>query len=318
MKKYKTLSIICVFIILIVSIVLLCNNKYSDGNDTPKIFSEDFIYELSNDESYFIITGIGTYSNQELVIPNEFRNKPIKEIREKAFNSCSMFTSAIIPNSVNEIGVESFYNCDNLVSIAIGRGVDTIGRCAFANCKSLSTINVSSDNLSFKSIDGNLYSKDEEKLIQYANGKTDIAFVIPSNVVNVGEYAFIGCTKLTHLTIGANVETISPYAFANCVGLEDVVFNDKLNTIGPSSFYNCSGLTEIILPNSLERIYFFAFQKCVRLESIVFDVLNSWYRTQNQNEFKNKEGGIVVDITNPTVNANYFESTYTSHFWYRK
>ena len=37
-----------------------------------------------------------------------------------------------------------------------------------------------------------------------------------------------------------------------------------------------------------------------------------------QNEFKNKEGGIVVDITNPTLNANYFESTYTSHFWYRK
>ena len=318
MKKYKTLSIICVFIILIVSIVLLCKNKDSDGNDTPKIFSEDFIYELSNDESYFIITGLGTYSNQELIIPNEFRNKPVKEIGGGAFRSCSIFTSAIIPNGINKIGGSSFSNCDNLVSITIGRGVNTIGSGAFADCKSLNIINVSSDNLSFKSIDGNLYSKDEKKLIQYANGKTDIAFVVPNNVVNVGEYAFIGCTKLTHLTIGANVEAISPYAFANCVGLEDVVFNDKLNTIGPSSFYNCSGLTEIILPNSLERIYFFAFQKCVRLESIVFDVLNSWYRTQNQNEFKNKEGGIVVDITNPTLNANYLENIYTSYFWYKK
>lgn len=322
MKKYKILSILCVFILSIyfcVCMIAGCSEPpHTDENDTPKIFSEDFIYELSNDESYFIITGLGTYSNQELVIPNEFRNKPVKEISKNAFYSCSLFTSAIIPDSINKIGEASFYNCDNLLSITIGSGVETIDNGAFADCKLLRIISVSNDNLSFKSMEGNLYSKDEKKLIQYANGKADMAFVIPNNVTNVGAYAFFGCTKLTHLTIGANVEAISPYAFANCVGLEGVVFNDKLNTIGPHSFYNCPGLTEIILPNSLERIYFFAFQKCVRLEKIVFDISNSWYRTQNEKEFKNKEAGIVVDITNPSLNANYLESTYTSYFWYKK
>lgn len=290
----------------------------SDNGNTTTPPLEDFTYKLSNDGTYYILTGLGIYSNPQLIIPSYYNSKPVKEIGENAFSNSSIFTSVIIPDTVEIISGPAFNSCDGLLTVTIGSGVKNIAQGAFSNCPKLNFIDVSSKNLTYKSIDGNLYSKDGKILIQYAIGKKSEEFIAPNDVTNIGPNAFANCISLKKITLGTNVETVSPYAFANCIGLEKVVLGNSLKSIGPSSFYNCTGLADIIIPSSVEKIYFSAFQGCVRLENITFEDSSLWYRTKEENEFKNKDGGIETDVSNSGVNATYFKETHKSYFWYKK
>ena len=97
----------------------------------------------------------------ELIIPDS-----ISDIGFGAFYGCTSITTITIPDSVTSIGASAFRNCSNLSSIYIGNGVTSIGGFALANCSSLTSITVGNDNQYFTSINGNLYSKDGETLIQ--------------------------------------------------------------------------------------------------------------------------------------------------------
>ena len=92
----------------------------------------------------------------------------------------------------------------------------------FYDCSSLKNIDVSKENKVYKSIDGNLYTRDGKTLMQYAIGKTESTFVIPDSVTNIGEYAFRDCKSLTSVTIGNSVTSIGESAFNGCNKLKEV------------------------------------------------------------------------------------------------
>lgn len=314
MKKRFFLLPLCV---LMSTLCFFASCNSGDENTIPPTL-EDFTYKLSDDSTYYILTGVGIYSNSQLIIPSYYNNKPVKEIGENAFCNSSIFTSVTIPDTVEIISGPAFNSCDELLTVTIGSGIKSIGQGAFSNCSKLNSIDISSKNLAYRSIDGNLYSKDGRILIQYANGKSNEEFIIPNNVTTIGANAFANSIALEKIILGSNVETVSPYAFSNCIGLENVILCDNLKSIGPSSFYNCTGLTDIIIPINVEKIYFSVFQGCVRLKNIRFEDSNLWYRTQKENEFKNKDGGIETDVNSSELNAIYFKDTYKNCFWYKK
>ena len=128
-------------------------------------------------------------------------------------------TEILIPDSVTSIGNFAFYGCSSLTSVVIGNSVTSICEDAFAGCHKLTSIMVDENNENYKSIDGNLYSKDGKTLIQYAMGKTDTAFTIPNSVTSIGEQAFYICTSLTSVTIGNSVISICEDAFRGCYSL---------------------------------------------------------------------------------------------------
>ena len=177
-------------------------------------------------------------------------------------------SSFVIPDSVTKIADKTFYNCSSLTSVTIPNSVTSIGSDAFFGCSSLTSITVDENNVNYKSIDGNLYSKDGTTLIKYAIGKTETSFTIPDSVTNIGNNAFSGCRSLTGITIPNSVTSIGSWAFSGCRSLTSITIPDSVTIIGSWAFSGCSSLTSVTIPNSVTSIGERAFFDCSSLTSI--------------------------------------------------
>ena len=156
----------------------------------------------------------------------------LTSIDTSAFEGCSSLTSVTIGNGITSIGNYAFEACSSLTSITIPDSVTSIGGGVFISCSSLTSISVDENNQSYKSIDGNLYTKDGTTLIQYTIGKTATSFVIPDSVISIGNVAFRDCHSLTSVTIPNSVTSIGNTAFRGCSGLISIIIPDSVTSIG--------------------------------------------------------------------------------------
>ncbi|MBQ3219959.1 MAG: leucine-rich repeat domain-containing protein [Clostridia bacterium] len=152
-------------------------------------------------------------------------------------------TTATIDSNCKFIGYGAFSGCYSLETIEIPDSVTSISFGAFFRCDSLTSITVDGKNENYKSIDGNLYSKDGNTLIQYATGKTANTFTIPSYVTSIGYEAFSWCESLETIVIPNSVTSIGYYAFEYCTSLETIEIPNSVTSIGYRAFYNCNSLT---------------------------------------------------------------------------
>lgn len=144
----------------------------------------------------------------------------------------------------------AFLSNGNLISINIPESVIYIGDQILGACENLSAINVAEDNPNYKSKEGNLYSKDGTKLLQYAIGKTDTAFEIEYGVTSIETYAFSMCDSLTSITISNTVSSIGTGAFMACSALTSIIIPDSVTMIGIMAFYNCDQLTDVFFEST--------------------------------------------------------------------
>ena len=151
--------------------------------------------------------------------------------------------SFAIPAGVTTVDSYAFSYCANLTSITISSSVTEIYNRCFDGCANIVNFIVDGDNLKFKTIDGNLYSKDGELLIKYAQGKTANSFAVPNGVLYIEQYAFLNCVNLESVTISASVKCIESSAFAGCTGLTSVVFEDPYGWKRNQSWSDTSGLS---------------------------------------------------------------------------
>ena len=288
MKKVVSL----LFISFALCLVLISCGKLGDSEN---VGTEGLKYTLLDNGTYEV-SGIGTATYvKDIVIPETHEGKAVTKIGNGAFYDCRNIKSVVIPNSVIGISGGAFSDCKNLTSIEIPNSVTSIGHGAFAGCESLASIELPSsvisvgdrifsdcyslssiivdeNNTSYKSIDGNLYDvsiiHDGTVLIQYAIGKEDTSFVIPSDVTSIGKYAFSGCTSLNNIVIPNSVKTIEDDAFSECTNLESVKIEYGVTSIGNGAFLDCESITNIEIPNSVTSIGNGAFARCKNLKSV--------------------------------------------------
>ena len=177
----------------------------------------------------------------------------VTTIGDYAFSGCKKLTEIVVGENVSAIGYKSFGNCSSLADIYIPEGISYINPYAFDGCVSLSEINVSKDNPAYRTIDGNLYSKDSTCLHIYAPGKTESTFTVPEKVTTIGDYAFSGCKKLTEIVVGENVSAIGYKSFENCSSLSRVVLPSTLTKLSAYAFSSCENLTEIVFLGTVEQ-----------------------------------------------------------------
>ncbi len=261
----------------------------------------------------------------------------VTSIGDKAFYSCGSLTSITIPDSVTSIGTEVFYLCKNLETVTIGDGVTSIGSDMFSKCSGLTTVTigagvtsisafsdskgltkiiVDADNTKYKSIDGNLYTKDGKTLIFYAIGKTETSFAIPDGVTTISMSAFRNCSNLTLVTIPESVTSIGGSAFENCSGLMSMIIPDSVTFVGSYAFHNCTGLTTVVIGKNVKSIGIYAFYECWYLTHANFqDNIYGWYVS----EYPNEEGTRVQsNALSISYAAKNLYSTYCKYYWERR
>ena len=122
----------------------------------------------------------------------------------------------IIPSDITEIKSYTFIGCDSLTDVTISDNVTSIGEQAFYDCKNLVAFHgkyASNDNLS-------LIVNNVLRNFAMACGASE--YTIPDGVTAIGDDAFEGCSKLSHVTIPSSVTLIGKRSFCNCDGLTNV------------------------------------------------------------------------------------------------
>lgn len=157
----------------------------------------------------YIVTGIGTCLDADLVIPKSYQDMPVTGIGNWAFKNCTNLTSVTIPITVMTIGNDAFNGCTGLKNISIPSSVTTIKKSTFEGCTSL------------------------------------ISIYIPDSVTTIGESAFRYCSSLASITIPDSVTSIDGGAFTDCVSLTSIVIPSSVTYIGGWLFWGCNELTSI-------------------------------------------------------------------------
>ena len=93
-------------------------------------------------------------------------------------------------------------------------------------------------------------------------------FIIPSNVIAIGEYAFEACKSLKNITIQSSITKIGRGAFRNCKSLKNITLPDSITAVDFDTFSGCIYLENIIIPNSVTEIGKDAFHDCESLKNI--------------------------------------------------
>lgn len=117
----------------------------------------DLEFEISLDESYYILVGLGDCSDTHILVPDVYDDgengeHPVKSIKIEAFSSkkngvakAEQIVTISFPDSIEDIGNDAFRGCSNLVSVTFGRGVWMIGSNAFGGCDSLTAVQFRGD-----------------------------------------------------------------------------------------------------------------------------------------------------------------------------
>jgi hypothetical protein len=191
----------------------------------------------------------------------------VRAIDRWTFLGCESLDAISIPQSVTRIEEAAFQECISLSNVAISTGVEFIGRNAFLSCLSLKEFNISPDNAQFKSVDGVLFTKNQERLIKFPSGKVG-HYAIPAGVASIDDYAFADSTSITSISIPNSVTNLGSGAFISA-GLTNVTIPNSVTDIPHSAFRNCRGLTSVTIPNSVTNIGHYSFSGCTSLSNVI-------------------------------------------------
>ena len=250
----------------------------SDDVDTSGVQVTNNGYVFKNN-TLMDYTGSSTTLNIPSTYTNNGRSYPVTKINSSALNYLYNIISVTIPNTIKDIGSNPFHNCTKLESI-----------------------NVSSSNNYYSSINGVLYNKNQTSIIAYPINKQDASFTVPNTVTTID--GFEGNKNLRTIVIPESVTNIINRALENCESLKNinvdsnnpnysslngVLYNknrtilvtypagktettftipNSVKTIDDFAFSGAESLISINIPSSVTKISSYAFVNCSSLESI--------------------------------------------------
>ena len=271
----KRIFLIFVLMTLIAVILISCN--YVGWN-----YKIEVEYEIDEINGTVTITGIGTEKNEWIYMHDEINGYPVTAIGDYAFRDCD-FTAFMFSSNITSIGEGAFANCQHLLAlprleectglteikdttfmncpnfshISLPDSIERIGDYAFFGCTQLLSINDWPSNL--------------KEIGTYAFGQCYYFQIdkIPNSVTSIGVRAFDNCQAITTLTIPSSVKEIGQGAFLGCINLKEISLPEGLDIIDDWTFHSCYALKEINIPSTVNTIGKDAFSYCKALSNIV-------------------------------------------------
>ena len=268
-KKSKAGLIILVIVLLLIAGVGVASYFYLKNNGYKGTYGE-CTWTLSK-EGVMRISGNGRMEGEFLVSFGITKPDPasVKEV--------------VIDEGVTYIPEKAFEKMTNLTKVTIPSTVGEIGSGALSKSSSISDIEVSPDNMTFSSVNGSLYSKDQDELIAYASGKTDTYFELPESVVTIGPEAFDGSIYIENIALDQALQSVGSLAFINCPKLfsltvhsDNTFFSVSEGTLfdgtGSELIRYCPAYTDTQyeFANNTIKIAPGAFEGCKNLTSVKF------------------------------------------------
>ena len=192
-------TILLIILILIINLFVLssCGKNYSEG----------LVYKI-NELNTYSVTGIGTCTDVDIVIPRIHNGIKVEAIETGSFSN-SEIESITMHNGITYMGHSVFKNCKKLKKVNFSDKLKNINAFGFSGCTSLESIE------------------------------------IPKSVEIISYSAFEDCTNLKEVTFkkGSKLTTILNSAFENCANLERIVISNSVTSIAERVFKSCTNLT---------------------------------------------------------------------------
>ena len=225
--------------------------------------SNGLTFGVNVDRKSYFVSGLGTCTDKEIVIPYTYNGFPVTEIGANAFKETDIKGVTIL-NNITTIGSYAFYKCASLEYVCFGDGVTTINNNAFYDCTTIESI------------------------------------IFPKNLQKLNSWVFAGCTNLLNIYANDTLVTMSLDGMFkntawfnnednwedNVIYLESLsgnslylidskilisgeyVVKEKTRIIASYAFAGWDQLTSVILPDSLVTISSWAFNKCTNLATV--------------------------------------------------
>lgn len=175
--------------------------------------SEGFEYMLSQDGTYYTVTGPGKANGFVFLIPSEHEGLPIKAIGVSAFSGLDGLRRVEIAEGVERIGNSAFSGCTALSTVSLP-STAKVSENAFSGCNAISSLTLNLNNAQLKTLFGasdNSIPGTLKKVTlvgdtvlcdnAFAGGKSITGISLPATLTDVGENAFSDCPALTSLSL---------------------------------------------------------------------------------------------------------------------
>lgn len=270
----KIIYVLLAVLILASSLLIVSCDKGGDDKNNQGDFeikgSNGLAYTLSKDLKYYIVTGIGSCTDKNIVIPAMYQGKPVRAIAEGAFavsdssaalaksvrkakkvnlapsdydnfedETLAKIESVEIADTVLEIGDSAFEGCESLEKIEVSDLITMIGTDAFKD----TAFYLDEDNWT----DGVLYL--ENYLVEAKKDVTSVT--VREGTLNIADNAFYECKYLVSIDFGKDIQIIGKKAFYGCYELKSVNLGVSGIYIGESAFEHCIELESVVVGNDV-------------------------------------------------------------------
>lgn len=265
------------------------------------------------------VSGIGTVTSSEIVIPAEVNGKAVTQIAAKAFTQNSTITSVVIPDSVRVIGNAAFSSCKKLTNVILGNNLLAIENDAFK----LSSVKEIVFPETLEYIGESAF---------FACGMTNVR--IPASVTHIGRTVFGRCSKLENIVVAAenacytdrgnslievetgvviaatstsvlptdgSIKVIGKYAFSEHQELTEIALPASLESIELCAFYNCNSLAELVIPANVTFIDYRALQSCASLNVISVEEGNTVYTIKDGSLIELATGTLIKGTSESVI-----------------